>query len=200
MSVPLTKLQSWRLTAALAVIFILTVVILRYMRKNNEHEEVSSPPVMQTSGAVFDQINTLQAAVNANPNDDVSLLQLANVLQDAKFYPKAIDTYGRYLSLKPNNVSARVDRGVSYYELAQVDTLKQAEDLQLAENDFKQALQTDPKHQLALYNMGIVSLMQGNMEGGADWFGKAAAIDPTTEVGKKASMLLQQHSFKHPSP
>ena len=128
---PLSFFQSWKFTVAMALLLIIVVVVAR-LRKSDE-EQPAEPTVPVTQGAVVEQIESLQKAVDANPNDARAILQLANHLQDAKFFPRAIMMYERYLKVNPTDVEAQVDCGVSYFELALVDSAHQLQNLHVAE-------------------------------------------------------------------
>jgi tetratricopeptide (TPR) repeat protein len=124
---------------------------------------------------------------------------LANRLHDARAFPGAVSMYERYLKLNPSNPDARVDLGISYFELALGDSLRREEYFGLARKEMQQALQYAPSHQLAHFNLGIVSLHTGDMMGANEWFRKCVKIDPNSEIGKKAQTLINQHSFQQPS-
>jgi lipoprotein NlpI len=62
----------------------------------------------------------------------------------------------------------------------------------------QKAISYAPKHQLAYFNLGIVTLQGGDMQGSQEWFAKCIAIDSTTESARRAQQLMQQHSFTNP--
>ncbi|MBI4548046.1 MAG: tetratricopeptide repeat protein [Ignavibacteriae bacterium] len=193
--IPLTFFQSWKLTVALAVLFVFVIVILKATRRDDPHTSGISPHTAE----LINEIETLQKRVDNNPNDTQALLRLANVLHDVKFFPRAIEVYERYLELDPSDPDARVDLGISYFELSMADTVRGNEYIQAARNEMEKALRYAPQHQLALFNLGIVSLHSGDIEEANGWFKKCIAINPNTESAKKAQQLLNQHSFKNPS-
>ncbi|MFI5252280.1 MAG: zinc-ribbon domain-containing protein [Bacteroidota bacterium] len=199
---PLKALQSWKVTVGVAVILIAIIIGFRLLRNGNE----TVNPVQKTlpndahqNQALMNELETLEKAVQANPNDAEALLQLANHLQDAKFLDKAVDAYKRYLEMKPGDANAVVDLGVTYYQMATDDTTRRFEDLELAQNKFMDALKINKKHQLAHFNLGVVNLMRGDLMTANEWFKKTVALDSTTETGKRALMLIQQHTMKNNS-
>ncbi|MFO7447722.1 MAG: tetratricopeptide repeat protein [Ignavibacteriaceae bacterium] len=146
-----------------------------------------SAPGTETPGvdlSLMPEINRLEAIVEANPDDQESLLQLAHIRNDARLYQKAIETYRQYLEINPSNADARVDMGVCYYSLQDYNT---------AIAEMQKALEYQPKHQIAHLNLGIVNLTAGNLEVSKEWFRKALEIDPNSDVGKRAQELLQSH-------
>ena len=193
---PLRALQSWKLTISLAVVLIAVVVILKNTRGGNPHAESGVSP---TAANLIQEIESVQKAVDANPGDAPSILRLANLLHDVKFYPKAIMAYERYLQINPSDADARVDLGTSYFALSFTDSTRSAEDLQAAKAELEKALTVAPKHQLAHFNLGIVSFHTGDIPGALDHFKRCVEIDPATETGRKAQQFLSQHSSTNPS-
>ncbi len=118
--------------------------------------------------------------------DPAARLKLANELHDARKFPEAIEEYKNYLDLNPRDVDARVDMGICYFEMG---------DLLTARSEMGKGLSINPKHQLANFNLGIVSLQERNIEQARQWFEQTIAIDSTTDIAKRARMMIQQHSF-----
>jgi predicted TPR repeat methyltransferase len=65
-----------------------------------------------------------------------------------------------------------------------------------ASREMQKALTYAPKHQLACFNLGMVSLHSGDMTKAREWFGKCVEINPTSESGQRAQQLINQ--FNHP--
>jgi cytochrome c-type biogenesis protein CcmH len=57
--------------------------------------------------AVMAQVQTLKARVEAHPNDDVALTQLADMYLAANKFQDAIPLYKRALKVNPKNVAAQ---------------------------------------------------------------------------------------------
>jgi tetratricopeptide (TPR) repeat protein len=131
------------------------------------------------------EIQELESRAAAHPDDMTLTLQLANLLHDGHFYEKAIANYKTYLMKNPKNADARVDMGICYKELGNFPEAK---------NQMKTALQIVPNHLNAHFNLGIVSLSEGDIEESNIWFKKTVALDPASEVGKRAQQLLIQHN------
>jgi Flp pilus assembly protein TadD len=91
--------------------------------------------------------------------------------------------------MNPKDADARVDMGICYKELG---------NFKEAENEMKTALQYIPNHLNAHYNLGIVYLSEGNFQESNTWFKKTVALDPASEVGKRAQQLLTQHNSQTP--
>jgi len=132
----------------------------------------------------LEQINSLKAAVDKDPNDQVSLLQLAHLYNDSGFKDNAIERYTQYLKMDPKNADVLVDMGVCYFETGK------NKDAILA---MESALKINPNHQIANLNLGIVNMTAGNKEKAIGYWNKAVEIDPTNEIGQKAKELLTTH-------
>ena len=196
----------WKPAVALVIIIIAAVVLDIYVSKENipqqvAQQEQTSVPQQPVSAnmAVIPQIEDMERQLKANPDNVGMTLQLANFLSDNRFYDKAITYYQSYLQKKPKDTNALVDMGICYKEIAQYDN---------ATRQMKKALDYEPTHLFATFNLGIVSLDEGKMymdqgkmdkaneliKESNDWFNKTVALAPTSEVGKRAQQLLSQHS------
>lgn len=195
-SSPLNVLQSWKMTVGVAILLAAVIVVAKVTRNTNGVPNQPKPAAME---AITQEIESLQKSVDANPNDLHTLLQLANRLQDARFFSKAISIYAQYLGLDPSNADARVDLGICYFELALSDTGRKSDYLGSARREMEKALEYAPNHQRAHYNLGIVSLHAGDVVRANEWFRKCVVIDSTSEIGKKAQLLVNQHTFNQPS-
>jgi len=194
---PLKGLQSWKLTVGVGVILVAVLVYTKTSR--NVDTPVPNPAAPPVSGAMAQQIEALEKTVDANPEDQQAILHLANALHDARAFPRAITIYKRYLELNPSDADARVDLGISYFELGLSDSTNTAGYLQEARQTMEKALTYAPRHQLAHFNLGIVCLHTGDVVKANEWFRKCAEIDPNSETGKKAQMLISKHTFNQPS-
>ena len=102
-----------------------------------------------TRAAVLDdtRVNALKSVAEREPANAKPRLDLANLYFDAERYDDAIKWYGEAVKLKPNDVDASTDLGVSYYYTNQPDK---------ALAQFQHSLEIDPKHAKTLLNLGIV--------------------------------------------
>lgn len=187
---PGKRLESWKtlsIAGALVVLVILGIGVFRNPPKeiSSQNQSLAITPDAVTSPTLMNDIDALQKNVDANPKDAESLIHLANALHDAKFIPRAIEMYKKYLLLKPADPDARVDMAICYFESGDSPT---------ALKEMHTALKYDPKHQMATFNIGIVNLNQGNIQESNEWFKKTVALDPNTQVAQRAQQILTQHS------
>jgi tetratricopeptide (TPR) repeat protein len=167
---------------ALAII-LYTVLVDKRPVVDVAQQQASQPvnPQMQLPADILE----LESSVAANPDDMSLTLQLANSLHDRLFYDKAIPYYKAYLMMNPKDANARVDMGICYKEIGNYTE---------AEGEMKMALHYAPNHLFAHFNLGIVYLNEGNFEESNKWFKRTVALDPNSEVGKRAQQLLTQHN------
>ena len=129
-------------------------------------------------------INDLEAKIKQNSEDYKSLLELAHLKNDSGLFDAAIVNYKTYLEKNPKDADARVDMGVCYFNL---------QDFPNAIKEMETALKYVPDHQIAHLNLGVVNLSAGNIDVSKQWLKKAYDLNPTSEVGKKAEQLLNNH-------
>lgn len=175
------------ISSAIVVIFIFALIISGVFDSEVKTKVTQTSNQTSSSGvnlANMEEINKLEAAVTANPDDLESTLHLAHLQQDAGLYEKAITNYKKYLAKNPENADNRVDMAICYYNLGDNTT---------AISEMETALKYQPKHQIAHLNLGIVNLAARNIEASKEWFRKAAELDPNSEAGKRAQELLTSH-------
>jgi tetratricopeptide (TPR) repeat protein len=180
-------LSSKSFLGAIAVIALAVIAYALLVEKRpgvDVVQQQASQP-MSASTQLPTDIQELENSVAANPDDMSLTLQLANSFHDRLFYEKAIPYYKTYLVMNPKDANARVDMGICYKELGNFTE---------AENEMKTALHYVPNHLNAHFNLGIVYLSEGNIQESNIWFKRTVALDPSSEVGKRAQQLLTQHN------
>lgn len=193
--------EPWQLITGGIVLVLAAFFVYTEVTRDAPTQKLVAPATFSAPNAgMLQEIEELQRTVDANPNDAASLIRLANMLHDAgmhnqMFLNRAINTYAKYLKLMPTDPNARVDMGICYFEMAREDTNNAASWLSRAIQEMETAFKSNPDHQPAAFNLGIVNLNAGNMEESTKWFKKATEINPSSDLGKKAKEMLDQHSF-----
>ncbi len=82
-----------------------------------------------------------------DPQNLAATIGLANALYDAGQWTDAIGYYDRALRMNPHNADLVTDKGTCYRNIGMIDE---------AAREYLRALQIDPTHQNALFNLGIV--------------------------------------------
>ena len=177
------------LTISSVIIFVFIVALIASGVFDSGVTQNGSPvmdqaPASNIDMADMEEINQLEAKVNANPDDMESTLHLSHLLQDSGFYEKAITFYQKYLEINPDNADARVDMAICFYSLG---------DNNKAITEMEKAIEYQPEHQIAYLNLGIVNLSAQNISDSKEWFKKTVELDPNSEAGKRAQELLNNH-------
>jgi len=153
-------LQSWKFTAGVGATLVAALIIFVITGTEPEKTQVQADP--HDAGMMRD-IKALQARIDADPEDREAVLQMANRLYDIQFFDRAALMYERYLKLDPGNLDARVDLGTSYFQMSFSDSVQHDKYQKMAESAFLEAVRTDPRHQLANFNLGIIHLHRGDI-------------------------------------
>jgi len=111
-------------------------------------------------------------AINKNPNDYESLVQLGNVYYDAQQYPNAIQYYEKALGIHPENPDVRTDMGTAYWYSGNADKAVAAMEV---------SLKYRPGHPQTLFNLGWIK-----------WQGKA---DPKGAVEAWEKLLKSNPDY-----
>ncbi|HXX65031.1 MAG TPA: zinc ribbon domain-containing protein, partial [Bacteroidota bacterium] len=175
------RLDLWQIISVAAVILLLGCLV--YLQVSSDHPSMpssasASAPSVQSMPAggganPLVDLKPLEDAVKAEPADPSAVLRLANALHDNRMLPRAVDTYKRYLSMRPKDPDARTDLGICYFQMALADSLNSQKLFQQAAAEMEQAFSSKADHQPSAFNLGIVYLHMGNMAESNRWFSKA---------------------------
>lgn len=92
-------------------------------------------------------IAALEEAVAKDPKNMATWIELGNHFFDSQQFDKAINAYTSALKIQPNNANVWTDLGVMY---------RRKGESQAALNAFKKAHEIDPRHEVSLFNAGVV--------------------------------------------
>ncbi len=101
----------------------------------------------QVDSQMQERIQNAEIFAADNPQNPTAWAQLGNAYFDANIPEKSIVAYTKALELQPNNPNVLTDRGTMYRRLKKFD---------LALASFSAASKADPKHEISLFNTGIV--------------------------------------------
>ena len=104
------------------------------------------------------RIAMLKKAVEKNPDDGKTWVELGNLYVDTAQNAEAIAAYTRALDINPNNANVITDLGVMY---------RRSGDSKKAVEMFDRAIAVDPKHETSRFNKGVVLLHDLKDEKGA---------------------------------
>ena len=124
------------------------------------------------------RVKALMTAIESDPKNADTVLQLANTYFDAERYADAIKWYEESLAIDPKNTDASTDLGISYYYSGQVDRALQ---------QFDRSLKLDPRHTKTLLNQGIVlAFGKQDLAGAAAAWKQVVALSPDSLEGQAA--------------
>ncbi|MCG3110831.1 MAG: tetratricopeptide repeat protein [Candidatus Manganitrophus sp. SB1] len=136
-----------------------------------------------------------KARLEKDPKDIEALVFMGNANYDIQRFEKAKEFYQKALEVDPNNTHVRTDLASSYRSLGETDQ---------ALEELNKVLKSDPKHEVALYNSGIILLNDKNdAEKATAAWEKLVQLKPndplSQELKKKISELKQTGSQPTPS-
>ena len=112
----------------------------------------------------------LQAAVETNPRDFDSLIELGFLNFEQQNFEQAVLWYTKALEVQPADVAVRTDLGTALYNVGKTDE---------AVAEFRKSLEYDPSHPQALFNLGVVLLeVKNDKQGALENFEKLVATHP----------------------
>lgn len=128
-----------------------------------------------------------KARLEKDPKDIEALVFMGNANYDIQRFEKAKEFYQKALEVDPNNTHVRTDLASSYRSLGETDQ---------ALEELNKVLKSDPKHEVALYNSGIILLNDKNdAEKATAAWEKLVQLKPndplSQELKKKISELKQ---------
>ncbi len=126
----------------------------------------------------------LKDIVQKDPKNLSAWAELGNIYFDTNQPQEAIDAYGKYLALKPDNADVRTDMGIMYRKLGDFDR---------AIKEFRTAAQNDPKHVNSRYNIGIVLLHdKQDIKGAIKAWEDYLKVDPKSERANRVRTQMDK--------
>ena len=192
----------WQIISVAAVIALLSYLV--YMQISGEKSSMppaapsgttqGTPPLSGISMQPVD-LKPLEDAVRNRPSDAGARLMLANALHDNRMLSRAVEAYGKYLTMRPKDPDARTDLGICYFQMAQEDSINREPLLREAVTAMEAAFKSAPKpHQPPAFNLGVVYLHLSELEESNKWFRKAVEINRESDLGKRAQNMITQHA------
>lgn len=143
----------------------------------------AAPPPRDSIEAAS-QIQTLKEIVKKDPNNLPAWVELGNLYFDTDQPKEAIEAYGRYLAVKPDNPDVRTDMGIMYRKLGQFDR---------ALEEFRKAARSDPKHVNSRYNIGLVLLHdKQDIQGAIKAWEEYLKVDPNSEKSQRIRAQMEK--------
>lgn len=128
------------------------------------------PPLQPQQDQLIQAIESLQFAVQQNPDNAEAWTQLGHAYFDSDQPVKAIEAYNKSLAIIPGNPPVLTDLGVMYRRNGQPEK---------AIESFNKALESSPGFPQALFNKGVVYYNDlGNLEGALQAWRELLIVDP----------------------
>jgi cytochrome c-type biogenesis protein CcmH/NrfG len=133
---------------------------------------------------VASKIQTLKEAIKKDPKDLSALVELGNLFFDSNQPKEAIEAYSQYLAIKPDNPDVRTDMGIMFRKLGDFDK---------AIDEFRKAVQIDPKHLNSQYNIGIVLLHdKRDIKGAIKAWEEYLKLDTNSERAQRIRIQIEK--------
>lgn len=162
--------------------FLCGVVFSAY-KLNTDIQPAAAPP---HNHADEDHIGALEETVAKDPKNTEAWIELGNLLFDANKIDGAINAYETALNLQPDNANVLTDLGVMYRKKGQ-----SKEALAL----FNKAQAVNPRHEVSLFNAGVVLMHDLNQpeEAKAAWK-KLVQLNPSAKTpgGESVKELIEK--------
>lgn len=177
--------------------------------------------LFSTQGETWLALHHLEKATILEPTNVNLMLDLANVLKDARIFDRAVTTYLRALNLCPNNPQILANLACVYYEQNQIEmaietfrraislqpnspeflcnyanSLKSADRIDEAEECYETALKLCPTHVDSLNNLANIKRERGFIEEAKSLYLKAIQIQPQFAAGWSNLASVLQHQGK----
>ncbi len=143
------------------------------------------------AGDVYLQIKGFEKAVEfyerahrIKPEDYETIVKLGNTYFDFRRFEEAGKWYEQALSKKSDDTNVRTDLGISFVE-------RENPDLDRAIKEFQTSLQTNPKHEPTLYNLGIAYFKKGNMVEADKALAQLETVNPTSQLVGRLRQVIK---------
>ncbi|CAN5410909.1 hypothetical protein BH20ACI1_BH20ACI1_25650 [soil metagenome] len=124
-----------------------------------------------------------EKANQVKPDDYRTIVVIGNTYFDSKQFEKAEKWYEKALAQKPDDVDVRTDFGITFVE-------RENPDLDRAVKEFQTSLQTNPKHEPTLYNLGIAYYKKGNMAEAEKVLTQLESINPESKLAARLKQIV----------
>jgi len=149
--------------------------------------QMSAAAVFYQAGAFDKAALYLSRALAINPNNADALTAMGDTKYDAGDYASASSFYERSLAQRPSDVDVRTDLGNTYFQ-------RTPPDFDRAINEYRKALQLDPKHEKTLQNLAAAALRKGDKQTARDAVEKLASVNPSSQFAARMRAALENNS------
>lgn len=144
------------------------------------------------AGAMYAKIQKYDTAVEfyekanqVKPDNYEAIVKIGDTYFDAKQFEKAEKWYEQALSKKSGDVNVRTDLGITFVERANPD-------LDRAIKEFQTSLQTNPKHEPTLYNLGVAYHKKGDIAEMEKALAQLKSVNPNSQLATRLEQFVSE--------
>ncbi len=133
----------------------------------------------------FDKaVEFYEQAHRIKPENYETIVKLGNTYFDFRKFEEAEKWYEQALSKKSNDTNVRTDLGITFVE-------RENPDLDRAIKEFQTSLQTNPRHEPTLYNLGAAYFKKGNTDEANKILAQLEAINPQSQLADRLQQIIK---------
>lgn len=129
-------------------------------------------------------IEFYQAANKLKPEHYETIVALGNLYFDDKQYENAEIWYVKALEKQPKDFAVRTDLGLTFVERANPD-------INRAIKEFKSSLESNPKHEVTIYNLAAAYYKSGDLENARTTAKTLEELNPKSELNSQIKAVIQ---------
>ena len=141
---------------------------------NNFEAQMQAAAILYQNRRFDEAIQLLTHANQLRPDSYEAIVALGNTNFDAGRYDLAEKWYTAALVKNPKDVNVRTDLGLSFM-------FREPPDMQRAIKEFRQSLETDPKHEQTLQNLVVALTKKGSFDEAQAALKRLSEVNPGNE-------------------
>jgi cytochrome c-type biogenesis protein CcmH/NrfG len=146
------------------------------------HRNLMQQRSQQMDKEILAKIDSLKKIVDQNPKDTIALNHLGFFLLQAHKFDEAEKYFENLLKLSPERVDVMNVLAEMNFNLQKFDK---------SENYLKKILSLEKNNEVAMYNLGVVYVMQGKKDDARKTWSEIVKRNPDSDLGKMAKESLK---------
>jgi tetratricopeptide (TPR) repeat protein len=154
---------------------------------NNFEAQISAGDLYLKIQNFTKALDFYEIAHKLKPENYDTIVKIGNTYFDSTQFETAETWYAKALAIKPDDAGVRTDYGITFVE-------RPNPDLARAIKEFQTSLQTAPKNEPTLYNLGVAYVKTGDTEQAKNIGQKLDEVNPQSPLTKRFREMLQQNN------
>lgn len=187
--------RNWLFAVSALVVFVLVLAIVFGPNWRQTSNPPNTAPSSPSSAAVEisedpadnpelqQRLKSLDEQLAGDPHNSELLTQKAHLYYDFGYFEPARELYLHILQHTPEDADILVDCGTAFFYTDMPESALQY---------YHKAVQVQPDHVNATYNMAIVLNSLGQHEEAVSWFEKALTMEPNGPLAERARDFINQ--------